>query len=156
MGCHFRRLNFRQTGQRPKSSLEKHAEKVEGDETFAGAVSEEVVSECPAHSLTPPTKQNYPGSPLEYESTARTVPTIHAAGDSEGPSGGCDAPLVNTGPTPTFDSTPESTSICPTQEPACDLLSFDAASAAGFGSGSSDSAHNKSSSTSRWSWIARK
>ena len=57
-----------QADQREKSALEKSAEKVVKVPPFAEAVSEEVVSECPAHGLTPPTKQNCPGSPLGHES----------------------------------------------------------------------------------------
>ena len=110
--------------------------------SFEEAMSEEVVSECPAHGLIPPTKQNCPGSALGHESTAHTIPkairTIHAADVSEGPIRGCDSLTRSPGLDKTFDSTPESTRISPTQEPACDLLSFDAA--AGFGSGCSPEA----------------
>ena len=40
-----------------KSALEKCAEKVVKVPSFTEAVGEEVVDECPAHGLTPPTKQ---------------------------------------------------------------------------------------------------
>ena len=121
-----------QADQREISAPENCDEKVEGKETFAEAVSEEVVSESPAHGLTPPTKQDCPAGVKDLESPARTIqnkiPLETVADDSEGPSRGCDSPLAHT-----FDSTPGSASISPTQEPACDLLSFGAA--AGFGSG---------------------
>ena len=77
-----------------KSALENCAEKVVKVPSFLEAVSEEVamVSESPAHPPSPPMKQNCPGSALGHESSALTVPkaipTIHAADDSEGPSGG--------------------------------------------------------------------
>ena len=94
--------------------------------SFAEAVSEEVVSESPAHPPSPPMKPNCPAGVKDLESSARTIPkaipTFHAADDSEGPSGGCDSPLAHTEPPMTFDSTPGSASISPTQEPACDLL----------------------------------
>jgi hypothetical protein len=126
-----------QADQREKSAPENCDEKVEGEVPFAEAVSEEVVSESPAHGLTPPTKQDCPAGVKDLESPARTIqnkiPLETVADDSEGPSRGCDSPLAHTEPPMTFDSTPGSASISPTQEPACDLLSFGAA--AGFGSG---------------------
>ena len=131
-----------QADQREKSALEKCADKVVKVPPFAEAVSEEVVSECPAHGLTPPTKQDCPAGVKDLESPARTIqnkiPLETFADDSEGPSRGCDSPLAHTEPPMTFDSTPGSASISPTQEPACDLLSFGVA--AGFGSGCSPGA----------------
>jgi hypothetical protein len=131
-----------QADQREKSALENCDEKVEGEVTFAEEVSEEVMSESPAPPPSPPAKQTCPAVVKGHESPVCTIqnkiPTIHAADDSEGPSGGCDSPLAHTEPPMTFDSTPGSASISPTQEPACGLLSFGAA--AGFGSGCSPGA----------------
>ena len=131
-----------QADQREINAPENCDEKVEGKETFAEAVSEEVVSESPAHPPSPPVKQDCPEGVKDLESPARTIqnkiPLETVADDSEGPSGGCDSPLAHTEPPMTFDSTPGSASISPTQEPACDLLSFGAA--AGFGSGCSPGA----------------
>jgi hypothetical protein len=62
-----------QADQREISAPENCDEKVEGKETFAEAVSEEVVSECPAHGLTPPTKQDCPAGVKDLESPARTI-----------------------------------------------------------------------------------
>ena len=49
-----------QADQREKSAPENCDEKVEGEVTFAEAVSEEVVSESPVHPPSPPVKQNCP------------------------------------------------------------------------------------------------
>ena len=62
-----------QTDQREISAPENCDEKVEGEKTFAEAVSEEVVSESPAHGLTPPTKQDCPAGVKDLESPARTI-----------------------------------------------------------------------------------
>jgi hypothetical protein len=62
-----------QADQREKSALEKCADKVVKVPPFAEAVSEEVVSECPAHGLTPPTKQDCPAGVKDLESPARTI-----------------------------------------------------------------------------------
>ena len=73
-----------QAEQREKSALENCDEKVEGEVTFAEpeAVSEEVVSESPAHPPSPPVKQTCPAVVKDLESPARTIenkiPTIHA------------------------------------------------------------------------------
>ena len=73
-----------QADQREKSALENCDEKVEGEVTFAEAVSEEVVSESPAHPPSPPVKQTCPAVVKDLESPARArtienkIPTIHA------------------------------------------------------------------------------
>jgi hypothetical protein len=56
-----------------KSALENCAEKVVKVPSFAEAVSEEAVSESPAHSPSPPMKLNCPGSALGHESSALTA-----------------------------------------------------------------------------------
>ena len=115
-----------QADQREKSALEKCADKVVKVPPFAEAVSEEVVSECPAHGLTPPTKQDCPAGVKDLESPARTIqnkiPLETFADDSEGPSGGCDSPLAHTEPPMTFDSTPGSASIRPRYRGACNYI----------------------------------
>ena len=107
-----------QANQREKSDPENCDEGVEGEVTFAEAVGEGVVGGSPAHPPSPPVGQTCLAAVKDLESPARTIqnktPTIH---DSEGPSGGCGSPLVDTGPAMAFDSTPGSASISPTQGP---------------------------------------
>ena len=81
-----------QTDRREKSGLQICAEKVEEEDTFAGAVSERVVSDLPLSPPVPPIKQACPVGVADLKSSARTIPksipTFHDADDSEGPNGG--------------------------------------------------------------------
>ena len=91
---------------------------MKGEVTFAGTVSEEVVSECPAHPPSSPMKQTCPARTRNLESAARKgsskIPTIPRGGDSENSSGRFHSPVgSNSSP-----ATPEScTSVRPTQCP---------------------------------------
>ena len=77
---------------------------MKGEVTFAGAVSEDVVSECPAHPPSPPVKQIFPARTRNLESAARKgsskIPTIPRGGDSESSSGRFHSPVgSNVSPT---------------------------------------------------------
>ena len=108
-----------QADQREISAPENCDEKVEGKETFAEAVSEEVVSESPAHGLTPPTKEDCPEGVKDLESPARTIQSkipletfdeMYATDDAS-PSARDNESVVSAGTSPST----EFTHVSPTQ-----------------------------------------